>query len=106
MQGLEQGRVKGLCPENVAPLYDNLHDMYSRHNYSNTHVWNCDESGPQIGWNGSGHMLSKKGIWSMHTRENGFMSSFASMHRALAFPIFIRLRVRHPTPGCEFFQTI
>ena len=42
--------------------------------------------------------------WSMHTRENGFMPSFASMHRVLAFPIFIYLRVLHPTLGYD--QTI
>ena len=32
MQGLEQGRVKGLCSKNVSSFYDNLHDMYSTHN--------------------------------------------------------------------------
>ena len=38
MHGLEQGRAKGLCLKNVASLYDNLLDMYSRHNYLDTHI--------------------------------------------------------------------
>ena len=33
----------------------------------------------------------------MHTRENGFMSSSASMHWVLAFPKTKKLRVHHPT---------
>ena len=59
-QGLEQSRAKGLCPENVASLYDNLQDMYSRHKYPETHIWNCDESGAQTGRKGGGHVLTKR----------------------------------------------
>jgi hypothetical protein len=51
VHGLEQGRAKGLCPKNVASLYDNLLDMYSRHNYLDTHIWNRDESRAQAAWN-------------------------------------------------------
>jgi hypothetical protein len=66
-QCLEQGRAKGLCHENVASLYDDLMDMHSRCNYLDTHIWNCDESGAQVGWNGRGRILARRGIWSMHS---------------------------------------
>ena len=61
-QGLEQSKAKGLCPENVASLYDNFLDMYTRHKYPTTHIWNCDESGAQAGRNGRGCVLAKRGI--------------------------------------------
>ena len=53
--GLEQGRAKGLCPKNVASLYDNLSDVYSIHNNLDSHKWNIDEFGAQVGWNREGH---------------------------------------------------
>ena len=40
--------------------------MYSRHNYPNTHMWNNDESKAQIGRNGGAHVLTRRGIRSMH----------------------------------------
>ena len=66
-QGLEQCRAKGLCLVNVASLYDNLLDTYTRHKYPATHIWNCDESGAQAVRNGGGHVLAKRGIRSVHT---------------------------------------
>lgn len=40
----------------------NLQDMYYRHNYPYTHIWNCDKSGAQIRQNGSAHVLARRGI--------------------------------------------
>jgi len=96
-QGLEQSRAKGLCPENVASLYDNLQDMYTRHKYPETHIWNCDESGAQAGRNGEGVFWLKReyGVYilSLPMRENGCQYSHASMLRDLVFLTFIYSRV-------------
>jgi hypothetical protein len=48
-QGLEYARTKGLCPESVQSFYKNLEELYDKHNYESSHVWNCDETGVQAG---------------------------------------------------------
>ena len=98
-QGLEQGRAKGLCLENVASLYDDLMNIHSRCNYLDTHICDCDESRAQVGWNGRGRILARRGygacMLSRHMRKNGCLSCRASMPRVLAFRISIYLRAGH-----------
>jgi hypothetical protein len=53
-QGLEFGRARGLCPENVASFYRNLEQLYKTHNYLPNNIWNYDESGARVGRNGGG----------------------------------------------------
>ena len=75
-QGLEQCRAKGLCPKNVASLYDNLLDMYTRHKYPDTHIWNYDESGAQARRNGGERVLAKRGMWDpTNTSSSGLTVS-------------------------------
>jgi hypothetical protein len=33
LKGLENARVRALCPQNVSTLYDNLESVYTMHNY-------------------------------------------------------------------------
>jgi hypothetical protein len=64
-QGLDNGRARGLCPENVLTFYENLEVML-RKGYEASHIWNCDESGAQAGRNGGGRVLAKMGARSVH----------------------------------------
>ena len=43
-QGLDAKRARGLCAENARSFNENLSCMYDTHNYSPSHIWNCDES--------------------------------------------------------------
>ena len=58
-QGLEKGRAKGLCPTNVATLYENLETMYTTKGYVPDHIWNVDKFGAQSGKEG-GKVLTRK----------------------------------------------
>jgi hypothetical protein len=64
-QALETARAKGLCEENVRSFYENLHSLYSAHNYTPDRIWNCDESGVQAGKNGRG--LVQTGTRRVHS---------------------------------------
>ena len=66
-QGLDVARVKGLCPKNVETFYKNLEDLYAKYQYPPEHIWNCDESGAQVGRNGGGQVWAKKGSRFVHT---------------------------------------
>jgi hypothetical protein len=45
-QGLDAKRARSLCAENVHSFYhENLSCLYGAHNYSPSHIWNCDETG-------------------------------------------------------------
>jgi hypothetical protein len=48
-QALEAAKARGLCKENVQSFYDNLNELYTLHKYLPERIWNCDESGTQIG---------------------------------------------------------
>jgi hypothetical protein len=65
-QGLDSGRVKGLCSSGVATFYENLELMFSR-GYEPQYIWNCDELGAQAGWNGGGRVLARTGARSIHS---------------------------------------
>ena len=60
-QDLDAKRARGLCAKNVISFYENLSCMYDTHNYSPSHIWNCDESGVQVGRNGGAYVLAKVG---------------------------------------------
>ena len=49
LKGLESARTRALCSQNVSTLYDNLESLYAMHNYLPKRIWNCDESGAQVG---------------------------------------------------------
>jgi hypothetical protein len=65
-QGLDAKRARSLCAENVKSFYDNLLCLYETHNYSPSHIWNCDESGVQAGRNGDAQVLAKTEARNVH----------------------------------------
>jgi hypothetical protein len=65
-QGLDAKRARGLSAENIKSFYENLSCLYDTHNYSPSHIWNCDESGVQAGRNGSTYVLAKVGSHNVH----------------------------------------
>jgi hypothetical protein len=66
-QGLDCARARGLCPENVASFYSNLEKLYRIHRYLAENIWNCDESGAQVGRNGGGLVWARKGSQTVHS---------------------------------------
>jgi hypothetical protein len=60
-QELAVARARNMCPATVAGFYANLEYLYSLHNYPESHIWNCDESGVQATKNGGATVLAKKG---------------------------------------------
>jgi len=67
-QNLEQKRAKHLNPDSVANFYGNLKKLYETHNYPTHHIWNCDESGAQVGKDGGGYVLAQKGCKTVHKK--------------------------------------
>jgi hypothetical protein len=83
-QGLDSGRARGLCPENVSSFYENLEVMLAR-GYEASHIWNCDESGAQAGRNGGGRVLAKTGARSVHSiipKEREWLSVLVCVNAA------------------------
>ena len=68
-QGLEVARAHALNPSTVATLYANLEFLYSSYKYPPAHIWNCDESGVQVGQSGGATVLAKRGSRSVHSIE-------------------------------------
>jgi hypothetical protein len=68
-EGLEMGRTCDLCPSSVATLYSNLEELYNSSKYPPSHIWNCDETGVQIGRSGGATVLAKMGNRSVHSVE-------------------------------------
>jgi hypothetical protein len=66
-QALETARARGLCEDNVKSFYDNLKALYDQHNYTPDHIWNCDESGAQVGKNGGGVAIARTGARRVHS---------------------------------------
>jgi hypothetical protein len=60
-QGLDYNRAKNLNKRAVATFYSNLKNLYDKHQYEPSHVWNADESGCQAGRNGGRRVLAKAG---------------------------------------------
>jgi hypothetical protein len=60
-QGLECNRARNLNERAVATFYRNLKDLYDKHRYEPSNIWNADESGCQAGRNGVGRALAKVG---------------------------------------------
>jgi hypothetical protein len=50
---LKEAMFRGLCPMDVASFYQNLEKIYIEYNYDSHQIWNVDESGAQLGNNGS-----------------------------------------------------
>jgi hypothetical protein len=46
-QGLDSNHDKNLNERAMATFYNNLKDLYDKHNYKASHVWNADETGCQ-----------------------------------------------------------
>jgi hypothetical protein len=65
-QGLDSKRARSLSAVNVNSFYENLSCLYDAHNYSPSHIWNCDETGVQAGRNGGAYVLAKTGTRSVH----------------------------------------
>jgi hypothetical protein len=66
-QGLELIHARGMCPENVSTFYKNLKLLYMEHNYPLDHIWNCDESGAQVGRTGGSRIFSRREAHNVHT---------------------------------------
>jgi hypothetical protein len=98
-QGLERARVSGLCLEAADSFYNNLQDLYNKHNYIATHIWNIDETGIQAGRQGRANVLAKKrsrGVYSVIYDEKERLSVLACVNAARcsipSFYIFRRLQ--------------
>ena len=64
-QGLEVGRAKGLCLNNVSIFYTNMEAMLKK-DYGPESIWNCDKSGAQARRNGGRRFLAKREVCSIH----------------------------------------
>jgi hypothetical protein len=83
-QGLDCGRARGLCSENVSSFYENLEVMLAKR-YEASHIWNCNELGAQVGRNGGGRVLAKTGARSIHSvilKEREWLSVLVCMNVA------------------------
>jgi len=65
-QALDKKRAQNLCPDSVESFYDNLQKLYNFHKYEANHVWNCDESGVQVGKVGGGYVIAQKDSKQVH----------------------------------------
>ena len=68
-QGLEVARACALCPITTETLYANLEKLYTAYSYPPNHIWNCDESGVQVGRSGGAIVLARRGSRSVHSIE-------------------------------------
>ena len=68
-QGLEVARACALNPTTPEILYSKLEFLYSSYKYPPAHIWNCDESGVQVGHSGGGTVFAKRGSRSVHSIE-------------------------------------
>ena len=62
-------RACALYPTTTETLYANLETLYTTNNYPPSHIWNCDESGVQVGRSGGAIVLAKQGSRSVHSIE-------------------------------------
>jgi hypothetical protein len=88
-QGLDARRTQGLSPENVSTFCENLEIMLQL-GYEPQYIWNCDEFGAQVGRNGGGRVLAKKGLWSVYSiipKEREWLSVLVCVN-AIIFPAF------------------
>jgi hypothetical protein len=107
-QGLEVGKAKGLCPDNIASFYVNLEAMLEK-GYGPESIWNCDESGAQAGRNGGGRVLAKTRSRTVHAiipKEREWLSVLCCINAAgdylPSFYIFRgKLFQRDFKKGCE-----
>jgi hypothetical protein len=60
--GLDTNRARRLCPANINTFYSNLSELYERYKYPPSNIWNCDENGAQVGWNGGAYGSSQTWI--------------------------------------------
>ena len=66
-QGLELNRAKNLCSSMIEVFYENLENLYNKHHYQPSEIWNVDESGANAGKNGVGRVFVAKGTRSVHS---------------------------------------
>jgi len=50
-----------LRPAIVSRFYNTLSIAYEQHSYALDHIWNCDETSLQVGWNCGMWVISKRG---------------------------------------------
>jgi hypothetical protein len=50
----------------VSSFYESLSSLYAKYEYSPLQIWNCDESGIQVGRNGGAYVLAKTGSRNVH----------------------------------------
>jgi hypothetical protein len=108
-QGLESARARGLCLEAVQSFYKNLGELYEKHNYESSHVWNCDETRVQAGCQARTHVLAKKGsrtVYSVLPDEREWMSILTCINAARqSIPSFYIFRgkrfLRNYIKNCE-----
>lgn len=58
-------------------IYDNLRELYDKHHYALSHIWNCDETEAQGERSGGGRVLNKKGakyVYSIISNEREWLS--------------------------------
>jgi hypothetical protein len=63
---LDAAKAKGFCPRNVATINENFETMLAQ-GYEPSIIWHCNESSVQAGQNGSGWVLAKTGMRSVHS---------------------------------------
>jgi hypothetical protein len=66
-QALKTARAKGLCRDNVKSFYENLQTLYTLYQYTPDRIWNCNESGAQMGKNGGGVVIARTGARRVHS---------------------------------------
>jgi hypothetical protein len=65
-QGLECNIARNLNERAVATFYRKFKDLYDKHRYEPSNIWNADESGCQAGRNGGARVLAKVGTRNVH----------------------------------------
>ena len=62
-------RAGALCLTTIETLYAKLERLYTSFNYTTSHIWNCDESGVQVGRLSGVTLLAKRDNKSIHSVE-------------------------------------
>jgi hypothetical protein len=66
VQALEAARASALCEENVKTFHDNLEHLLSLYNYPPERIWNCDESGTQVGMLQQSNTTSNSSLYTTY----------------------------------------
>ena len=66
-QDFELNRAKNLCPSMVQVFNENLENLYNKHHYQPSKIWNIDEFGVNASKNGVGRVFVAKKTRSVHS---------------------------------------